>query len=81
MQLDDKPDTRDERITLFVGHLIYKGRKASTIKSYISAIKAILWEDGFEVNEDRSQITALTRACRLINNKIRLKLPHSQKIT
>ena len=74
-RLDEKPTLWEERVTLYAGYLLYQGKKALTIKSYISAIKAVLWEDGHDLNVDRSQITALTKACRLINNKIFLKLP------
>ena len=63
-----------------MGYLIYKGKKAATIKSYVSAIKSVLWEDGRVVNEDRTQITALTRACRWINNQICLRLPIQKRL-
>ena len=42
VRLDFKPTNWEDRITLFAGHLIHLGRKSNTVKSYISAIKAVL---------------------------------------
>ena len=39
LRLDKKPGNWKDRVTLFVGYLIENKRKASTIRSYISAIK------------------------------------------
>ena len=50
-------------------------KKLTTIRSYISAIKAVLWEEGIELNENRSILNSLTRACHIRNDKIRIKLP------
>ena len=44
LSLDRKPDQWEDRLILFLGYLINEGRKASTIKSYISAIKSVLQE-------------------------------------
>ena len=60
----------EDRLVLFIGFLIEKKRKASTIKSYISAIKAILREDGFKLNVDEYLLKSMTRACTYKNDKI-----------
>ena len=75
IKLDRKPQSWEERLVLFVSYLIDKNRKSSTIKSYISAIKAILQEDDIVLNEDRYLLTSLTRACRLKNDRVRTHLP------
>ena len=65
IRLDEKPKRWEDRIILFVGYLVQNSKKSSTIKSYISAIKAVLWEDDIEICENRCLINAITRACRL----------------
>ena len=75
IKLDDKPSFWEERLTLFVGYLIEQNRKSSTIKSYISAIKAVLREDDVILNEDRYLLTSLTKACKYKNEQVRIRLP------
>ena len=58
-----------------MGYLIERKRKSTTIKSYISAIKSVLADDGIELNEDRFLLTSLTKACRLVNDHVRTRLP------
>ena len=75
VRLDVKPDTWEERLILFVGYLVETKKKSSTIKSYISAIKAVLRDDGVEVNENKYLLASLTKACRYINDTVRTRLP------
>ena len=75
IRLDVKPPTWEERIALFVAYLIDKKRQSATIKSYVSAIRAVLQSDGVNLNEDRVLITSLTRSCRVINDTVRTRLP------
>ena len=75
IKLDVKPDSWEDRITLFVGFLIQGKRKSTTIRSYVSAIKAVLMEDGISLNEDTYLLSSLTKACKLENDKVRLRLP------
>ena len=42
LRLDSNPNNWSERITLFVGYLIDTQKQSATVKSYISAIKAVL---------------------------------------
>ena len=60
---------------LFVGHLIDCNLKASSVKSYISAIRGVLLEDGIKISEDKFLISSLTRACRIRCDKISTRLP------
>ena len=64
-----------QRIILFVGYLVDCKKQSSTIKSYISAIKVVLAEDGVQLNQDQFLLNAMTKACRLINDKVRTRLP------
>ena len=75
LKLDIKPSSWEERITLYAGYLIDQNKKATTVKSYISAIKAVLLEIDVEVNENRYLLSSLTKACRYVNAKVRTRLP------
>ena len=46
IQLDDKSNNWDDRLVLYMAYLIHHQRRSSTIKSYISAIKAVLFNGG-----------------------------------
>ena len=75
IKLDKKPISWGDRLTLFVGHLIDNHKQSSTVKSYISAVKSVLLENGLELNEDQFLLNSLTRACQLVNDQIKCRLP------
>ena len=75
IKLDTKPATWEERLVLFVGYLIETKKKSSTIHSYISAICAVLREDGEILNEDSFLLASLTKACKYKNDRVRTRLP------
>ena len=78
LRLDDKPDSWEDRLILFVGYLVQNKRKSSTIKSYVSAIKAVLQmnnENHQPINEDKFVLHTLIRACQLRNDVIQIRLP------
>ena len=75
LKLDIKPTLWEDRLTLFVGYLISKDRKSGTIRSYISAIKSILRDDGHKISEDRYLLTSLIKACKFRNDRVAVKLP------
>ena len=75
IKLDRKPDSWEERLNLFVAYLVETKKKSTTIRSYISAIKAVLQEDGEQISENRFLLNSLTRACRLKNDRVRTRLP------
>ena len=75
LKLDVKPDNWEDRLMLFIGYLIETKKKSSTVKSYVSVIKAVLIEDGNEIKEDKFLFSSLTRACKLQNDRVRTKLP------
>ena len=70
-----KPRFWEEHIILFAAYLINQNRKSSTVKSYISAIKAVLANNDIVVNENRYLLNSLTSACRLQNDTVRMKFP------
>ena len=75
VRLDEKPNSWEDRLILFVGHLIQKSRKSTTIRSYVSAIRAVLAADGITLNENKFLLSSLTRACKLTNDKVKIRLP------
>ena len=75
IKLDIKPDTWEERLTLYMGYLIENNKKSSTVRSYISAIKTVLQDDNIILNENKYLLISLTKACRYINDQVRTHLP------
>ena len=75
IKLDVKPDNWEDRLILFVGHLISCEKKSQTVRSYICAIRAVLRDDGITLNEDKFLLKAITRACKLKNDTVRTRLP------
>ena len=79
MRLDVKPRNWEDRLVLFAGHLAGEKRQSSTIRSYISAIKAILVDEKVEINENKCLLNAITRGCRLTSDRVVVRLPiHKQ---
>ena len=75
LRLDIKPKSWEDRLTLFIGYLVDQNKQSLTIKSYISAIKAVLKEDGFKISEDQFLIASLTKACKIKNDSLRVRFP------
>ena len=70
-----KSDRRPESM-LFLAHMINeRGLQSNTCKSYVSAIKRTLIDDGYEWKDDRMLLGALTRACKLVNDQVKTRLP------
>ena len=60
---------------MFVGYLIENNCKSGTVRSYVSVVKAVLKDDGEEINENTFLLNSLTRACRISNDHVRTRLP------
>ena len=67
IKLDIKPNNWEDRLVLFVGHLIHKEQKSATIRSYVSAIRAVLSDINITLNEDKFLLASITRACKRRN--------------
>ena len=80
IRLDRKLDNWEDRLTLFAAHLINENKKSNTVKSYVSAIKAVLTEIKVEVKEDACLLRALTRACRLHKDVVHIRQPLQKDI-
>ena len=75
IKLDIIPKYWEDRVFLFVTHLALKCRKSTTIRCYILAIKAILWENNYDLSNSELELRAITRVCRLANDKLQPRLP------
>ena len=60
IQLDHIPRKWEDRVSLYCGFLIeVKRRQIATVKSYVSAIKAVLQNDGYEWSDKNLLISTL----------------------
>ena len=80
IKLDRKPNNWEDCICLYAAYLVNNGLQSSTLKSYYSAIKAILRDDGYLVDDNKVLLTSLARACKLVNNKVRTRLPIRKRL-
>ena len=75
VRLDNKPSHWEDRLNLFVGYLVKNNRRSAMVKSYISAIKAVLNMNNIRIEEDRYLLASLVKVCRLKNDCIKTRLP------
>ena len=75
MNLDVKPSTWEDTVTLFIGLKIDNGMQSLTVKCYVSATKKILMDDGYPWNDQIVLLGSLTKACKIINDKVHTRLP------
>ena len=75
IKLDKKPNNWEDRVVLFAAYLIQNKRKSTMVKSYISVIRAVLYNGGIILKEDAALLSSLTRACKLRQDTIQTRLP------
>ena len=75
INLDIKPTSWEDGVTLFIGYKIDNGMQSATVKTYVSAIKKLLVEDGYDWDDQKILLGSLTSACRLINDRVYTRLP------
>ena len=75
IRLDRKPIHWDHHLILFVAYLVNEKKKSTTVRSYISAIKAVLKDNGIVLHPDEYLLSSLTKACRLHNDKVHQRHP------
>ena len=75
VRLDAKPKFWEDRTTLFVMHLMQRGLQSVTIKSYVSVIKFMLVLDGYDWQDGKILVTALSKACKVVNDILSVRLP------
>ena len=76
IRLDDIPHKWETRVSLYCAYLIeIKRLQSATVKSYISAIKKVLIEDGYEWSNRSALLNAITRSCKIKYDRIKTRLP------
>ena len=75
LKLDIIPELWEDRVFLFLTNLVVSGKKSTTVRSYFSAIKVVLYEDGKELSVDDMKLRSITRACKLANDTLQPRLP------
>ena len=71
----DKHLSWEDKTALFGAYLVDKGVQSSTLKSYFSAIKFILKQDGYIWDAKKMILSALIRGCHLENDAVKIRLP------
>ena len=64
-----KPEEWYNRIVLFVAFMVENDLQSSTIRTYISALKGVLADENIHIDNNQFLLTALTKACRLKNDR------------
>ena len=80
IRLDWRPQSWEDKTALFCAYLIDKGNQSTTVRSYVSAIKAILKDDGYHWNQEKILISSFTQACKLKNDVLKCRLPISRNL-
>ena len=75
ISLNVRPNEWEERTSLFLAYMIDKGMQSGTVRSYVSAIKKILVNDGYKWNDNKVLLSSLTKACKLINDHVHTRFP------
>ena len=65
----------EEKTALFGAYLVDSGIQSSTLKSYFSAIKFILKQDGYNWDDNKVLLSSLVKGCKLENDKLKVRLP------
>ena len=65
----------EERTALFGAYLVEGGVQSSTLKSYFSAIKHVLKQDGYIWDDRKALLSSLVKGCKLENDRVKIRLP------
>ena len=80
LKLDVIQTTWERRLSLYGAYLVDKGVQSATLKSYFSAIKKILLQIDYELDVNKLLLHTLTKACRIVNNRVQTRLPIKQNL-
>ena len=75
IKLDVRPLLWEDRASLFGAALVEQGIQSSTLKSYMSAIKRILTDDGYHWDDSKLLLSMLVRGCHVVNDCVKTRLP------
>ena len=60
---------------MFGAYLVDRGIQSSTLKSYVSALKCILTNDGYEWDNNKVLLHSLMSSCKIVNDTIKTRFP------
>ena len=81
IKLDDRPFTWERRVALYGAYLVSKGTQSSTIKSYFSAIKRILFDGiNYQFSDNNMLLASIAKACHFKNDKVQTRLPITKNL-
>ena len=81
MRLDLVPKFWEDRAQLFIAQLVEdKKVQSGTVRSYVSAIKRMLVDDGYPWDDKRILLSSITRACKVLNDRVKPRLPISSTL-
>ena len=81
IRLDNMPKTWENRVNLYCSYLIHdKGLQSSTVKSYVSAIKSVLIDDGYQWSDKTLVLNAIIGTCKLKNDTLKIRRPIRRRI-
>ena len=76
VRLDERPDTWTDSLVYFTANLIVEGHPKPTIKSYVSAVKHVLQEDGIQLEDNSLALSALLKSTKYtVETGPQLRLP------
>lgn len=76
IKLDVKPNKWEDRLALFITYLVETRKtQSSTARSYCSAIRTVLKMDDIEISDNSFLLSSLTRACKMKNDRLSVRLP------
>ena len=81
IRLDRIPARWEERVALYCAYMIQvKQLQSSTVRSYVSAIKSVLQDDGYSWDQEFMLLATLTRACKLHFDQVKNRLPIGKRL-
>ena len=74
--MDKLPNNWDDCICMFVAQLIIENHPPPTIQSYVSGVKAILREDGIDIEDNSVALAALIQSSKQVSRtETRMTMP------
>ena len=76
VRLDQMPKLWEDRTCLYCTHFICeKQLQSSTVRTYVSAIKSVLRNDGYEWDDGKMLLNTLIKSCKIKNDRVKTRLP------
>ena len=80
LKLDRRPRNWEEGAAWYATYLYHRGFQSSTIRSYISGIKATLINDDYEWDQSAVNFNLVIKSCKMINDSVKNRLPVQNRL-